>query len=354
MIRILIADDSIFMRKILSDIFATQADFTVVGVAVNGRDAIEKVLELKPDIMTLDVNMPIMDGLHALKVIMREAPLPVIMVSSLTKSGADETIAALEAGAVDFINKGNTNIINSRDISDSIINKCRAAVKVKGKLSAWHINSKRVSPFYSVTEGRPAYNSSAAGCTRLVAIGTSTGGPKALQDVITKLPADLPCGVVVVQHMPPGFTKSLADRLNQLSEVTVKEAENGDRIEPAHVYIAPGNYHMVVHKDAAGGIISLNQEPPIGNHRPSVNALFNSAVPFGKNLVAVIMTGMGNDGAAGMLQIKKAGGYVIAESELTSVVYGMPKAVVDLGIADEVLPVDEIANAIVSAIKRNQ
>lgn len=188
---------------------------------------------------------------------------------------------------------------------------------------------------------------------KLVVIGTSTGGPKALQIVIEKLPADLPCAVLVVQHMPSGVTKSLADRLDQLSAIAVKEAENGEQIMPAQVYIAPGNYHMRVRKELAGKFISLSQDPPIGNLRPSVDALFESVVPFGKNLVSVIMTGMGSDGAKGMLDIKKAHGYIIAQNESTSIVYGMPKAVIDLGIADEVLPVSSIAAAIVNAVERD-
>ncbi|WP_196594668.1 protein-glutamate methylesterase/protein-glutamine glutaminase [Pectinatus sottacetonis] len=346
MIRVLIADDSSFMRKILSDLFKANSDFEVVGTAINGKDTIEKVLKLKPDILTLDINMPVLDGLKALKIIMEECPLPVVMISSLTKAGADETIKALELGAVDFINKTGGSISRVDTISNEIIEKCYAATRANLRSAMRQANlsnlgSKRKKLLF------PSLSSN-----KLIAIGTSTGGPKALQYVITKLPADLPCGVVVVQHMPPGFTKSLADRLNQMSQVTVKEAENGESIKPAHVYIAPGNYHMLVNKDTRGNIITLNQNPPIGNHRPSVNALFDSVVPFGKNLVSVILTGMGNDGTVGMQHIKKVHGYIIAENEATSVVYGMPKSVVDLGIADEVLPIDEIANAIVNAIKR--
>ena len=198
----------------------------------------------------------------------------------------------------------------------------------------------------------PTYSSSAGTGHRLVAIGTSTGGPRALQAVVTKLPRSLPCGVVIVQHMPAGFTKSLAERLDSISEVSVKEAEDHDIIKAGHVYIAPGNYHMTVRN--SGGIpeISLNQDPPLGSHRPAVDVLFDSLVPFGRDLVSVILTGMGCDGSAGMQKIKRAGGYIIAEAEATAVVYGMPKAVVDLGIADEVLPVQQVASAIVNAVKK--
>ncbi|MDQ0203758.1 protein-glutamate methylesterase/protein-glutamine glutaminase [Pectinatus haikarae] len=346
MIRVLIADDSSFMRKILSDLFALDNRFEVAGTAINGKDAIEKVLKLKPDVLTLDVNMPLMDGLQALEVIMKECPLPVVMISSLTRSGAEETIKALELGAVDFINKTGGSISRIDTISDEITGKCYAAARANLQ------SVIRYTEHNKVGRSLPESFFSAVSLGKLIAIGTSTGGPKALQQVITRLPADLPCGVVIVQHMPPGFTKSLAERLNQLSAVSVKEAEDGERIKPAHVYIAPGNYHMRVRYDTAGGIISLNQDPPIGNHRPSVNALFESVVPFGRKLVSVILTGMGNDGMHGMENIKKVNGYIIAEDKSTSVVYGMPKAVIDLGIADEVLPIDKIADAIVNAVKR--
>ncbi|WP_196603347.1 protein-glutamate methylesterase/protein-glutamine glutaminase [Pectinatus haikarae] len=346
MIRVLIADDSSFMRKILSDLFVLDNRFEVAGTAINGKDAIEKVLKLKPDVLTLDVNMPLMDGLQALEVIMKECPLPVVMISSLTRSGAEETIKALELGAVDFINKTGGSISRIDTISDEITGKCYAAARANLQ------SVIRYTEHNKVGRSLPESFFSAGSLGKLIAIGTSTGGPKALQQVITRLPADLPCGVVIVQHMPPGFTKSLAERLNQLSAVSVKEAEDGERIKPAHVYIAPGNYHMRVRYDTAGGIISLNQDPPIGNHRPSVNALFESVVPFGRKLVSVILTGMGNDGMHGMENIKKVNGYIIAEDKSTSVVYGMPKAVIDLGIADEVLPIDKIADAIVNAVKR--
>lgn len=187
---------------------------------------------------------------------------------------------------------------------------------------------------------------------KLVAIGTSTGGPKALEHVVTKLPADLPCGVVIVQHMPAGFTKSLAVRLNSLSAVNIKEAEDGDHIKPGNVYIAPGRHHMLVHKDVLGYTISLNENPPVRNLRPSVDVMYKSLVPYGKDIIAVILTGMGNDGSRGAQAIKKAGGYIISEAESTSVVYGMPKAVADLGISDKIAPIDQIADAIINALKR--
>ena len=359
MIKILIADDSIFMRKLLSDLFEEQPDFKVVGVAHNGKDAVEKTAQLSPDLLTMDVNMPVMDGLEALAIIMKEHPLPVVMISSMTKTGAEATFRALELGAVDFISKVSGTVSSIADIQNEILEKCRAAaaanwrISVKGKSIPVEVEEIPVpkvrpselmsSPF---TKSLPG-----TGQQRLVAIGTSTGGPRALQQVITQVPADLPCGVVIVQHMPPGFTKSLSERLDSLSKVRVKEAEDNDLIEPGHVYIAPGNYHMQVKNQSGLLRISLNQEPPLASHRPSVDVLFDSVASIGRRLTAVIMTGMGSDGAKGMQKIKSAGGYVIAEDESTSVVYGMPKAVVDLGIADKVLPLPYIAGAIVNAVK---
>ena len=407
MIRILIADDSAFMRKVLTDLFKAQPDFEVVGTAINGRDAVEKVKKYHPDLLTLDVQMPVMDGLNALAVIMEIAPMPGVMLSSLTKEGTDETIRALSLGAVDFISKAGGSISRIDTIEEDILAKCRAAAKanvkraMKGARAAelaererrakekaepprmHHVElPARHNPFGTkpATEekkprnpfghhenpllqkrkptltphAQPAPNvkASGAGSGKLVAIGTSTGGPQALQSVITRLPGELPCGVVVVQHMPPGFTKSLANRLDSLSKVSVKEAENGDIIEPGHVYIAPGNYHMRVASEGSKRKIVLSQDPPIGNHRPAVNVLYDSVAPVGKNLVAVIMTGMGCDGTEGMKKIKAQGGYSIAQDESTSVVYGMPKSVVDAGLADEVRPVTDIARAIVAAVEK--
>lgn len=379
MIRILIADDSAFMRKVLSDLFAGQPDFEVVGAAYNGKDTIEKVVKLKPDLLTLDINMPVMDGLTALEIIMKDCPLPVVMISSMTKAGADATVRALELGAVDFINKVSGPISSITAIETEILEKCRAAASAN-----WRTGRRTSGMTVSVPSPAPVspaksffqesvfkkkswddfipaaakseenYSIAAtAGMGKLVAIGTSTGGPRALQQVITQLPRDLPCGVVIVQHMPPGFTKSLAERLDSLSAVTVKEAEDNDIIRPGHVYIAPGDYHMRVQKQGSSYMIVLNQDPPLASHRPAVDILFDSVAPFGSRIVSVILTGMGSDGAKGMQKIKTAGGKVIAEDESTAVIYGMPKAVAELGIADSILPIQCIADAIVNSVKKS-
>ncbi len=395
MIRVVIADDSAFMRKVLSDLFEQTPDFQVVGKARNGKEAVELAAKEKPDLLTLDINMPIMDGLQALKVIMKDCPVPVLMFSSLTRKGADETITALELGAVDFLCKTGGSISRIDAIEDDILAKCRAVAAVgvnksknlgnifskkqeapnlkriniferKGyntvsreRLSASvqqksglaDIMAKRDNPLLKPKASSSPYQGAASAGIKLVALGTSTGGPRALQHVIPKLPGNMPCGMVVVQHMPAGFTKSLADRLNSLSQVTVKEAENGEPVLPGHVYIAPGGYHLTVRGNSSHREISLNQDPPLASHRPAVDVMFDSVVKYGSDVVSVILTGMGCDGAAGMKKIKKAGGCVIAESEDSCVVYGMPKSVVESGIADEVLPVDRIADAIVKRVR---
>ena len=404
-IRVLIADDSAFMRKVLSDLFGKQPDFDVAGTAMNGKDAISKVKQLKPDLLTMDVNMPVMDGLNALAVIMEECPLPVVMLSSLTQEGTDATVKALSLGAVDFISKAGGSISRIDTIESEILQKCRDAAQahvhktltmpgpVKGKsaasdvpvmkhveltkrqglklggavttpsvsqpVSSGGIGSRRNNPLLqnrkvqlTPTAKEPPVSSMGTGSGKLEAIGTWTGGPQALQNVITRLPGSLPCGVVVVQHMPAGFTKALADRLNSISQISVKEAEDGEMIRAGHVYIAPGNFHLRVQAEGSIRRIRLSQEPPVGNHRPAVNVMYDSVAPIGRNLVAVIMTGMGADGCEGMKKIKHSGGYSIAQDASTCVVYGMPKAVVDAGLADEVRPVQVIAQAIVEAVKR--
>ena len=410
MIRVLIADDSAFMRKVLRDFFDKQPDFEVAGTAINGKEAINKVMELSPDLVTMDVNMPVMDGLNALAVIMEKQPTPVVMLSSLTQQGTEATVRALSLGAVDFISKAGGSISKLDAIEDELLEKCRNAAKARvrkmpyapqKKLSQMNTPSpssgppvmkrvelpvrqglklpgaasiassqnsgsgfgiRRANPFLQA-RGKPqppasskvtpvTMTSAGNGAKKLVAIGTSTGGPQALQQVITRLPGNLPCGVVVVQHMPAGFTKALADRLDTISQVSVKEAEDGDVIQPGHVYIAPGSHHLRVKEEGSSRKIILGQDPPVGNHRPAVNVMYDSVAGIGKNLVAVIMTGMGCDGCEGMKKIKAAGGYSIAQDEPTCVVYGMPKAVVDAGLADEIKPVESIAQAIVEAVKR--
>lgn len=381
MIKVLVADDSAFMRRVITELFEAQPDFQVLDTARTGKEAVEKVVKLKPDLLTLDINMPVMDGLAALEVIMKDSPLPVVMISSLTREGSDATIKALELGAVDFICKPDGTISKLEMVEEEILEKCRVAAGVRiikrpnGSLAVFPPSLKKAPGMIKVSlpekkqfsavrktttltrsNVRQVVKAAAmAGRTardRLIVLGCSTGGPKALQEFVPRLPADLPCPVLMVQHMPAGFTASLARRLNELSSIGVKEAEDREPLRAGMVYIAPGGYHMTVAEGSAGREISLNQEPPLGTLRPAADMLFDSVARYGNEVVSIILTGMGQDGANGMEKIKKAGGYVIAESEETCVVYGMPKAVVDRGLADEVLPVQNIAEAAVKALKR--
>ncbi len=345
MIKILIVDDSAFMRKLLSDLFSAESDFVVAGTARNGKEAVEKVKQLKPDVVTMDVEMPIMSGLQALEIIMKEIPTPVVMLSSLTSAGAKATLMALELGAVDFVAKTTGVISNIAGISNEIVAKGRAAIKAN------------VSQLSKIKADLPSMTSLSSqslipsNSERILAIGTSTGGPRALQEIITRLPGNLPCGAVIVQHMPPGFTRSLAERLNSLSSLTVKEAEHNDIILPGLVLIAPGDYHMIVEREGNKKVVKLNQSPPIGGHRPAVDPMMDSvAKVYGKQSVGVILTGMGHDGAKGIQAIKEQGGYTIAEDQSTAVVFGMPKSAIELGVVDKVAPLSAIAAEIVKAI----
>lgn len=365
MIRILVVDDSAFMRKVLSDLFKAEADFEVLDVVRNGAEAVEKVLQLSPDVVTLDVEMPVMDGLTALEKIMAVKPTPVVMVSSLTKSGADATIKALSLGAVDFVAKTAGSISRIDEISQELLQKCRAAARVTGsRLQAKPLPLKAPTlppavPVQPVVLPRPAPVLSkptefvATGGDWLLAIGTSTGGPRALQEVLTKLPGNLPCPTLVVQHMPPGFTRSLAERLNSLCALTVKEAEDNEKLLAGTVYIAPGDYHLTIRRESGGVYIKLNREPAIGGLRPAVDPMMASvAETYGSRTVGVILTGMGHDGAKGILAIKQKNGLTIAEDQSTAVVFGMPKAAIEAGAIDTVLPLPQVSDGIIQCLKK--
>lgn len=336
-IKVLVVDDSAFMRKIITDILDSDSAIEVIDVAKNGSEALEKVRAFKPDVVTLDIEMPVMDGLSCLKELLKNDYIPVIMLSSLTKEGANSTIAALEAGAVDFITKP-TNIFGMAgdEKKQEIIEKVKIAKKA--------VNNKRFSGSNVQKKSKNDIIKSNS-IKSIVAIGTSTGGPKALQDVIPLIPGSVPAAFLVVQHMPPGFTKSLAERLNSMSELTVKEAEDGEPVRPGYAYIAPGDYHMMVENSGGDGMkIRLSQEPAVGGHRPSVNVMMDSLSKTGfSNIVAVIMTGMGGDGSEGIKKIKTVNrGYVIAQDEQSCVVYGMPRSAVLTGAVDVVVPLKDI------------
>ncbi|MED0674594.1 MULTISPECIES: protein-glutamate methylesterase/protein-glutamine glutaminase [Aneurinibacillus] len=367
-IRAVVVDDSAFMRKIISDLLAGDPDIQVVGKGRNGLEAIELVKKLSPDVITLDVEMPVMSGIEALEQIMKVSPLPVVMLSSLTQHGTSETIRALEMGAVDFISKPSGAIsLDLHKIGAEIVQKVKEAAGVKvSRLIKSEIAPLRVSPLlrsggqhhpgsvlaeketvrddnekkiWHAEDGRRNVHN-------LVAIGTSTGGPKALQVLLRDFPRDFRGAVVIVQHMPPGFTKSLAQRLNSLCEIEVTEAEDNQVLKEGHAYIAPGNYHMEIRQRTDGELyISLNQSQPRGGHRPSVDMLFESIARIHHPAkYAIIMTGMGSDGTAGLKKLKETGNCtVIAQDESTCVVFGMPRAAIRAGTVDIVAPLHEIS-----------
>jgi two-component system chemotaxis response regulator CheB len=346
--QILVVDDSAFMRKIITDIVNSSESLEVVATARNGQDAIEKIKRYSPDAITLDVEMPVMDGLTALKIIMEEMPLPVIMLSSVTKEGAEATINALEYGALDFITKPSSMFkINTEDVRIELIEKLKIAVNVK-------VRASRKTAVKEVIKPLPKYESKykAGGLNKIVAIGTSTGGPKALQEVIPKLPKNLDASILIVQHMPAGFTKSLAERMDKLSSLTVKEAENGDMLNPGVVYIAPGDFHMHVVEKMGKLSIKLEKSPTVSGHRPSVDSMMYSLYELkNDNIIGVIMTGMGADGAKGLAKLKEKGIPIIAQDEESCVVFGMPKSTINLNVVDRIVPLDRIASEIIKAME---
>jgi len=343
-IKVLVVDDSAFMCKIISDMINSSPDMRVVDTAKNGLEAIEKVNLLKPDVITLDIEMPVLDGLSALEKIMKQNPLPVIMLSSLTRFGTSATIKALDLGAIDFITKP-TNLFRIKPdiLKDELINKIRIASEAK------------VKPYTSSISKLPLHTykkEKYSEIKKIVAIGTSTGGPRALQTLISKIPRDIDAAFVIVQHMPPGFTKSLAERLNSISHIMVKEAEKDDILLPGHAYIAPGDYHMKLLKNGNEFKILLTHDPPVMGHRPSVDVLMNSIADTNfNNIIGVILTGMGSDGTKGLINIKKNNGYILAQDEKSCVVFGMPKSAINSGIVDKILPIDEISNEIIRAVE---
>jgi two-component system chemotaxis response regulator CheB len=345
LIRVLVVDDSILMRTILTDVINVPGEISVIGTAKNGLEGVEMVKQLSPDVVTMDVEMPKMDGITAVRTIMREKPTPVIMLSALTQQGARETMTALSAGAFDFVPKPSGSISLDIDkVREPLLAKIRLACRVdRDKLQS--------SPTADLPEKAKPKRENAARARKLVVIGSSTGGPGALERVLTKLPGDMKAGILVVQHMPAGFTRSLAERLNRISEIDIKEAEEGDTILEGRALIAPGNYHMTIRK-SLNQLITLNQEPPVHAVRPAVDITMKSASKaYGDKIVGVILTGMGSDGAFGLKEIRDHGGRTIACDQKTSVIFGMPKAAIELGCVDKVVPLDNIANEIVGMLR---
>ena len=358
-ISVVVIDDSAFMRKSISMMLESDPEIKVVATARDGKDGIDKIKQFRPDIVTMDMEMPVMDGLTALGIIMKDMPLPVLMISSLTTEGAQATVDALSLGAVDFIPKELSYVsLNISKIREELISKVKQIVQSRStlfRLQRIKSASSRIQSSGQVSSvqgnrvvklpGKPL---------KAVVIGISTGGPFALLKTIPKLPQKFPVGIAVVQHMPPHFTKSMAERLNGLSEICVREAEEGDVMEPGVALVAPGGRHMTFSKSNGTVRVRISDEPLGTLYHPSADVMMKSAAEvYNAPLLGLIMTGMGKDGLEGLKDIKKHGGYVVAQDEESCVVYGMPKAAVDEGVADVVLPLDEIPSVVTKLLGVN-
>jgi two-component system, chemotaxis family, protein-glutamate methylesterase/glutaminase len=345
-IKVLIVDDSAFMRFSITQQLNEHPEILVVGAASNGREAIKLIPKMQPDVITLDVEMPHMDGLTTLRHIMSEQPRPVIMFSSLTKDGAAETIQALMLGAVDFVAKPANNI-DIHNVMKEMVAKIIHAARAKVNYFPARSMVQTVATRKNQQDKKLRTHQKN---TPVVLIGSSTGGPGALSEIVPILPSSLPSPVLIVQHMPAGFTRSLSERLNSLSNLMVKEAEPGDSLMAGLVLVAPGGFHMTIDDNER---IALNQKPTVHGVRPAVDVTLTSVVQrFSHNVIAVILTGMGSDGTHGASLLHSDGGYVIAEHESTCVVWGMPRSVVEAGAADAVLPRSQIAGAIEDSVNK--
>ena len=328
-IKVLIVDDSALIRSVMTEIISHQPDMEVVGVAPDPLVARELIKQTNPDVLTLDVEMPKMDGLDFLEKLMRLRPMPVVMVSSLTERGSEITMRALELGAVDFVTKPKISIQSGmREYSDLISDKIRAASKAR-------IKPRTLAAGKPAGE-LPALRNPLTSSEKLIIIGASTGGTEAIREFLMQMPSDCP-GILIAQHMPEGFTTSFARRLDSLCKISVREAAGNERILPGHAYIAPGHSHLMLARSGANYMTKIDQADPVNRHRPSVDVLFRSAATAaGKNAVGVILTGMGKDGAAGMLEMKNAGAYNFAQDEASCVVFGMPREAIAMGGTHEV------------------
>ncbi|MBU0481867.1 MAG: chemotaxis response regulator protein-glutamate methylesterase [Proteobacteria bacterium] len=343
-IRVLVVDDSAVVRKVFTEELSREKDIEIVGTAPDPFVARDKIVNLKPDVVTLDVEMPRMDGLTFLKKLMKHFPLPVIIVSSLAKEGGALALEAMDAGAIEVICKPG-EAYSVGDMSVQLAEKIRAAARVD--MSRWGSGSRKAP---APVQGRFGNLAMADSTNKIIAIGSSTGGTEALARILPQFPPTMP-GVLIVQHMPANFTKSFADRLNDLSQISVKEAEDGDSILPGTALLAPGNFHMVMRRSGARYFVNVKTGPLVHHQRPAVDVLFNSVAAYGgKNAIGVILTGMGKDGAQGILKMKEAGAGTIAQNERSCVVYGMPKEAVATGAVDKILDIDDIPAGIIDIL----
>ncbi|CAN7310368.1 chemotaxis response regulator protein-glutamate methylesterase [Variovorax sp. LjRoot84] len=347
-IKVLCVDDSALIRSVMTEIINSQSDMSVVGTAADPLVARDLIKQTNPDVLTLDVEMPRMDGLEFLEKLMRLRPMPVVMVSSLTERGSEIALRALELGAIDFVTKPRLGVRDGLlNYTELIAGKIRVAASAR-LLPSRHASAQRPAADHAL---EPLLRSPLLSTEKLIIIGASTGGTEAIREVLQPLPPDAPA-VLIAQHMPPGFTRSFAQRLDGLCRIHVKEAEHGERVLPGYAYIAPGGYHLSLARSGANYVAHLDQEPPVNRHRPSIDVLFDSAARHaGKNAIGMILTGMGKDGAEGLLRMKRAGAHTLAQDEASCVVYGMPREAVALGAVDEVSPLNEISRRVLAHLR---
>jgi two-component system, chemotaxis family, protein-glutamate methylesterase/glutaminase len=345
-IKVLIVDDSALVRSLLSEIIHHAPGFVLVGAAPDAFVARDMVNQFSPDVITLDIEMPRMDGLSFLEKLMAARPTPVIMISTLTESGAEATMRAFELGAVDFIPKPKLGIAEGlRDYEELILEKLKAAAKANVK------KLKRTNVHERAMGDQKLVANRIHSTEKIIAIGASTGGTEAIKDLLLQLPAAVP-GIVMTQHMPPGFTRTYAERLNKITRLHVVEAKGGERILPGHAYLAPGGYHLLVVRSGADYVTKLSDAEPVHRHRPAADVMMASvAAAGGKNVIGILLTGMGKDGAQGMLDIRNHGGYTFAQDEASCVVYGMPKEAVALGGVDQTVELDKMGAALLEKVK---
>lgn len=341
-IKVVVVDDSALVRSLLSEIINRQTDMTCIGTANDPLAAREMIRELNPDVITLDVEMPKMDGLEFLSRLMRLRPMPVVMVSTLTEQGADITLRALEMGAVDFVAKPRIGVASGlRELGNEIVDKIRIAAQAK---VSRHVAAPAApAPGGAANTAVPSRPLGRISTEKVICIGASTGGTEAIKDILVMMPADSPA-IVITQHMPPGFTTSFAARLDSLCKIRVAEARDGERILPGHAYIAPGGRQFRINRSGANYVAVVEDTEPVNRHKPSVEVLFKSAAQvLGPNAYGVMLTGMGADGATAMKEMRDAGSYNIVQDEASCVVFGMPRMAIQAGAAHEVLPLNRIA-----------
>ncbi len=347
-IKVLCVDDSALIRSVMTEIINSQSDMTVVGTAADPLVARDLIKVTNPDVLTLDVEMPRMDGLEFLEKLMRLRPMPVVMVSSLTERGSEIALRALELGAIDFVTKPRLGVRDGLlNYTELIAGKIRTAASARIQPGR-HAASAKATPD---APQESLLRSPLLSTEKLIIIGASTGGTEAIREVLQPLPPDSPA-VLIAQHMPAGFTRSFAQRLDGLCRINVKEAEHGERVLPGYAYIAPGGFHLSLGRSGANYVAHLDQEPPVNRHRPSIDVLFDSAAKYaGKNAIGIILTGMGKDGAEGLLRMKRAGAHTLAQDEASCVVFGMPREAIALGAVDDVSPLSEVSRRVLAHLR---